>query len=193
MCSEVGGRRRFFWKKNRLLGFLYLCLCGAAITAPFLFFRIGRFSNAQSLRYFPLLAYRLQSANFPKRFEHTLGLVPFGGKCVLILPLKVGAEENKGANCSSPTFAVSFFGATTLQCKSNRNRPQKKRVGFLRRATSTIELLQATKQTYSIRHLGFCFVRKNFPYSYFYKKSRPNASNCVRNAKICFSFCRYFG
>ena len=35
-----------------------------------------------------------------KRFEPTLGLVPFGGECALILPLKVGAEKNKGANCS---------------------------------------------------------------------------------------------
>ena len=63
-------------------------------------------------------------SNLLKRFEPPLGLVPFGGECALILPLKVGAEENKGANCSRPTFAVLFSGATTLQCKSNRNRPQ---------------------------------------------------------------------
>ena len=65
----------------------------------------------------------------PERFEPPLGLVPFGGECVLILPLKVGAEENKGANCSRPTFAVLFSGATTLQCESNRNRPQNSGVG----------------------------------------------------------------
>ena len=129
--SNSGGKAGVFLEeKPPIVGFLYLCVFGAAITAPFPILPHWAFFKRPIATYFPLLSVQAAAlrfnakSNLLKRFEPPLGLVPFGGECALILPLKVGAEENKGANCSRPTFAVLFSGATTLQCKSNRNRPQ---------------------------------------------------------------------
>ena len=93
------------------MGFLYLWLCAATIVAAFPFLPHWAFFKRPIATYFPLFAVKAAALRFNakaiaiaafklKRFEPTLGLVPFGGECALILPLKVGAEKNEGANCS---------------------------------------------------------------------------------------------
>ena len=65
--------------------------------------------------------------------------------------------------------------------------PQKKRVGFLRRATSTIELLQTTKQTCLVRPRGVGFVRKNFRRTHFFLKNLAQIpQNAPRTRKFVF-------
>ena len=97
--SNSGGKAGVFLEeKPPIGGFLYLCVFGAAITAPFPILPHWAFFKRPIATYFPLSA--VFARNLLERFEQPLGLVPFGGECALILPLKVGAEENKGANCS---------------------------------------------------------------------------------------------
>ena len=65
--------------------------------------------------------------------------------------------------------------------------PEKKRVGFLRRATSTIELLQTTKQTCLVRPRGVGFVRKNFRRTHFFLKNLAQMpQNAPRTRKFVF-------
>ena len=136
----------------------------ATIVAPFLY-KFALLRNG--------FVYSNLICEFPKPINNTCSIEQTkfeGGMWAVILRSKMPTRGQRPRN-----------GVQVPACH------QKKRVGFLRRATSTIELLQTTKQTCLVRPRGVGFVRKNFRRTHFFLKNLAQIpQNASRARKFVF-------